>query len=259
MTLAQRFASVNTVKGEIAIAWLGQAGFLIKDSAGHTICIDPYLSDYCERLFGFKRIMPKIISPDEICADLLISSHDHADHFDADSFPFFFSSIYPAFIGAVSSVQHAKQLGFDTKDSYMLSEGDVVDLGWCRVTAVYADHGELAPDAVGLVVETEGILIYYVGDTAYRPEKMQRVIDMHPDIILPPINGEYGNLDSAQAVKLAKDVGAKLAIACHYWMFAMHRGDPQSFLDEAKENLTDCEYKLMYQGEIIKYKKQESE
>ena len=255
MLLAQRFSSTVVQKGEVAIAWLGQAGFLIKDSCGHTVCIDPYLSDYCERLFGFKRIMPKIINPDEICADLLISSHDHADHFDADSFPFIFSSTYPTFIGAVSSIEHAKQLGFDSENTYPVSEGDCIELDWCRVTAVYADHGELAPDAVGIVVEIEGIKVYYVGDTAYQPDKMKMVIDMQPDIILPPINGEYGNLASSEAVKLANDVNAKLVIPCHYWMFAMHKGDPQSFLDEAKENLTDCEYKLMYQGEILKYKK----
>ena len=38
----------NTVPGEkeIALFWLGQAGFLIKTSSGHTIAIDPYFSDY---------------------------------------------------------------------------------------------------------------------------------------------------------------------------------------------------------------------
>ena len=55
---------------------------------------------------------------------------------------------------------------------------------------------------------------------------------------------------------LAKDVGAKLAIPCHFWMFAMHRGDPQAFLDEAQEHLVpDCAYTLMYQGEVLKYKR----
>lgn len=255
MMLAQRFSAVSPNKDEIAICWLGQAGFLIKDSEGHRVCIDPYLSDYCERLFGFKRIMPKIINPDELAPDVFISTHDHADHFDADAFPLIFSSSNPAFIGAVSSIEHAKKLGFDTQNSFPVSEGDVVDLGWCRVTAVYADHGELAPDAVGMVIELEGIKVYYAGDTAYRPDMMGAVRDMQPDIILPPINGAYGNLNSQEAVMLTKDVKAKLVIPCHYWMFAMHRGDPQSFLEEAEKKLADCEYRLMHQGEIIKYKK----
>ena len=103
-------------------------------------------------------------------------------------------------IGAPSSVAQAQELGCDKSRIYEVRSGDVVDLGWCKVTAVYADHGELAPDAVGVVINIDGISVYYVGDTAYRPEKMDAVIAMQPDIIIPPINGEYGNLNAREAV-----------------------------------------------------------
>ena len=32
--------------GEIAVIWLGQAGFLFEDAGGVSIAVDPYLTDY---------------------------------------------------------------------------------------------------------------------------------------------------------------------------------------------------------------------
>ena len=251
--LRKTIDQTQVADGELAIIWLGQAGFAFKDSAGHIAVIDPYLTDYCERVVGFKRIMPKLIAPAELRADVLISTHDHPDHFDEDAMPEMMAGD-TLLIGALSSVAHAKKCGCDESRLRAVQAGDEIDLGWCKVTAVYADHGDLAPDAVGIVLDVDGISVYYAGDTAYRPEKMDTVIAMQPDVIIPPINGEYGNLDSREAVMLAKDVGAKLAIPCHYWMFAKHKGDPQMFLDEAEKHLApDCAYMLMYQGEVVKY------
>ena len=43
---------------DTVIQWLGQAGFLILTSNGKKIAIDPYLSDSCNALVGFKRMVP---------------------------------------------------------------------------------------------------------------------------------------------------------------------------------------------------------
>ena len=66
MNLAIEIMLKRVRQGEIAVFWLGQAGFLIKDSGGRTIAIDPYLTDCCERVAGFKRLSPKLISPEEL-------------------------------------------------------------------------------------------------------------------------------------------------------------------------------------------------
>lgn len=253
MNLKYRIDTTSLHVGEIAIVWLGQAGFMLKDSYNHIVAIDPYLTDYCERIVGFRRVMPKLISPDAVCADVLISTHDHPDHFDDDAMPFLLSG-ETILLGAYSSIEKARKIGFDDKNMIKIAEGDVVDLDWCKIHAVYADHGDLAPDAIGVVIEIEGIKVYFAGDTAYRPDKIQKIADMKPDIIIPPINGEYGNLDSAEAVKLTIDVKAKLVIPCHFWMFVEHKGDPFKFCTEAEERLNGiCEYTIMTQGEILKY------
>ncbi|MBN1685752.1 MAG: hypothetical protein JW852_03810, partial [Spirochaetales bacterium] len=72
---------------------------------------------------------------------------------------------------------------------------------------------------------------------------------------IPPINGAFGNLDGITAAKLARDCRAKVAIPCHYWMFAEHGGSPAQFLESCKEYAPEVEAKLMEQGELFVYGK----
>jgi L-ascorbate 6-phosphate lactonase len=254
MDLAFRISSTRVKKDEIAIFWLGQAGFVIKDSEDRIIAIDPYLSDCCERAFGFKRIMPKLITPYDLDLDILITSHDHMDHFDNDSIPILMSNGRAKIFGSVTAVKVAEGLGIDKGRMTAMKPGDKAKLDGITIKAVYADHGELAPDALGIIIELEKIKIYYVADTSYNPEVVKTVKKEKPDIIIVPINGEFGNLNSQEAARLVKDSGAKMAIPCHFWTFIRHRGDPQQFEDEMKKQAPDCGFKFFQQGEMLKYR-----
>jgi len=253
MTFANRIQTVSITDGEIAIFWLGQAGFVIKDSVGHTVTIDPYLTDCCERVFGFKRLSPKLITPSEMKTDVLFSTHDHLDHFDVDALPIIMANKATRFVGAKPSAVEYRKLGLDESRLIEIDEGETVDLGWVRFTGMYADHGDLAPKAIGVLVRIGGVTIYYTGDTAYRPDKMGVAIAANPDIIILPINGAYGNLNSKEAAKLVRDTKAKMAIPCHYWTFAVHGGDPQTFEDAMKRIAPDSRAEIMAQGEMITY------
>ena len=81
-------------------------------------------------------------------------------------------------------------------------------MGAIKFHGVYADHGELAPDALGVVLELDGVMVYHTGDTAYRPVQFQPAIEMKPDILLPCINGAYGNMDWREAAQLTQLVCA---------------------------------------------------
>jgi L-ascorbate metabolism protein UlaG (beta-lactamase superfamily) len=74
------------------------------------------------------------------------------------------------------------------------------------------------------------------------------------DVALLPINGRAperrvaGNLSGAEAARLAKDVGAKVVIPCHYDMFEFNTADPND------EFIPECErigqaYRVLRQGE----------
>ena len=49
-------STISSTSTVIRITWLGQAGFSFTTREGKRIYLDPYLSDACERLFGFKRL-----------------------------------------------------------------------------------------------------------------------------------------------------------------------------------------------------------
>jgi L-ascorbate metabolism protein UlaG (beta-lactamase superfamily) len=48
------------------------------------------------------------------------------------------------------------------------------------VTAVPAGHGDLAPDAAGVVVELGGARVYHAGDTAYRADSLPALRELQP-------------------------------------------------------------------------------
>ncbi len=130
-----------------------------------------------------------------------------------------------------------------------LTPGKQVQLGDFSITAVFADHGDLAPDAIGLVIESTGLRIYHTGDTALRQHQMQEAISMRPQVILPCINGAYGNLDAKSAAQLVALTGAKLAIPTHFWMFVEHMGDPWEFQKQCQVLAPGAEVRWLTQGE----------
>jgi L-ascorbate 6-phosphate lactonase len=245
---------------ELAIFWISQAGFVYKTPAGKIIYVDPYLTDCVHRLYpdygyGFKRIMGSPIEPQEVEADLVVSTHSHPDHFDFDGIPILAQNPGIHFVGAPDCRAEYEKLGIPQDRYTIFEEGQTLDLDGFSVTGVYADHGDAAPDALGVVLTVGDIKVWQVGDTAYRPEKWQSVFDMGIDIIMPPINGAFGNLDGVEAAKLAHDAGAKVAIPCHFWMFVEHDGDPALFMEACKEHAPEVKPLLMSQGEVFVYKK----
>ena len=236
--------------GEIGVFFLGQAGFVLKTPDGKTVAVDPYLSDCCNRYFGFKRLMPYILEPGELNFDYLVCSHAHYDHFDPDSVPALLASGKTKFIGARDTLAECERLGIKG-DLTFLSVGKSVSVGEGRLTAVRCDHGPDTPDAIGLLFEIAGKKIYMMGDTAYRPEWLTDELINGVDLLILPINGAFGNLDSEQAAKVAKALKPKLAIPCHFWNFAEHFGSPHEFMARMSDECPDIPFSLMRQGELL--------
>ena len=103
----------NVNKNNIAIWYLGQNGFIIKEPSGKTICIDPYLSNYCgvsdkyqNHAFRLDRQLPIFIEPQDLDVDIILITHSHDDHAD----PFTLSKIKKdtTFIGPWEAYQKFK-------------------------------------------------------------------------------------------------------------------------------------------------------
>ncbi len=58
---------------------------------------------------------------------------------------------------------------------------------------------------------------------------------MKPDVVLPCINGVFGNMNHIDAARLVKQAKPRYAIPCHYWTFAEQGGgDPGGFVYACK-------------------------
>lgn len=247
-SFASKVSRAAIPEGSIGVFFLGQAGFILKTHTGELIAVDPYLSNCCERFFGFKRLMPYILDADELTFDYLVTSHAHYDHFDPDSVPALLANGKTRFVGARDTAAECEKLGIKG-DLTFIAVGDKVQLGSVTLTAVRCDHGADTPDAIGLLFEAEGKRIYMMGDTAYRPEWLDDEKIRGVDLLILPINGAFGNLDSREAASVVKALAPKRAVPCHYWNFAQHFGSPYDFMTHMSESCPDIPYVLMRQGE----------
>jgi len=237
-------------KGKVGVYFLGQAGFVLKTSCGQLASIDPYLSNCCERYFGFKRLMPRILGATDLTFDQLIISHAHYDHFDPDSVPDMMNSGRTELLGALDTAAECERLHIEKNVTY-LAMSNTVKRGDLTVTAVPCDHGAETPDAIGLLIDADGKRIYYMGDTSYRPDYLENPLLQDLDLLLLPINGAFGNLNEEQAAKVIAALNPRLAVPCHYWNFAEHGGNPGVFQQKMKEFAPENAYTLMRQGEGI--------
>lgn len=251
MDLMRRINSAAPCAGQICLAWLGSAGFLIKNSHGKILAVDPYLSHRSERLDGNKRLTPPVVEADELRANLYLASHFHSDHLDLDSLPSLMSDGALLYCCTDSYELCRTEPGIDINRVIPLKTGDCFSSCGFEVEAVFADHGDSAPAALGFVIETEGIRIYFTGDTSYQSDRMSYISNKNIDILIPPINGEYGNMNERDAAMLAAQVKAKLTIPCHFWTFARHQGRPFDFQTSMLAIAPDCPLYLMAQGELI--------
>jgi len=260
MNLSEKIKEIKVKQGEIALFYLAQAGFCIKSAGNKIVVIDAYLSDAAERLFGFKRMIPSVIKPEEIDADFYLSTHSHVDHLDPDAMPVIVKNPKIFFVGSMDCKELYQQNNI-SKDRYrVLRLGEEWIGDGITIKAIYADHGDLAPTAIGMLIDIDGIKIYHSGDTCLAPDKIQVSLNTEIDIMIAPINGQYGNLNAFEMCKLAKLLTPKVAIASHFWMFIEHVseggvGDPLTFLKESGHLPQSIKAMVMAPGELFIYSK----
>lgn len=259
--LAKTIRDTRVEPRSLAVFWLGQAGFAFKTPEGRLVYADAYLTDYVQRVLpeygqGFKRLMPKVIEVDEVEADFVVSTHSHQDHLDVDALPGLLKKPRVHFIGSPDCQKYYAEAGVPDNRFTIMHRGETLHLADFTLTGVAADHGDLAPDALGALFNFGGIKVWHLGDTGYRPDLWQDIFAQGIDIVLPPINGAFGNLNGVEAAKVAEAAHAKVVIPCHFWMFAQHLGNPGEFLNACKELAPLICPLLMTQGERFIYRQQ---
>lgn len=246
---------LNAEKGRTHLFSVGQAGFIIKSISGKLLGVDLYLSDYSqmdEGHIGFKRMLPKILAPDDIIFDYLICTHPHSDHFDYDSVKELMSNDITKMYASVDCETLAKSLRMEDADIEYVKPGDSSECKDFIIHFINCDHGTGAPDAFGVIIEVDGKRILEVGDSCLRLDRVDEYLSFGQlDVMIGPINGAYGNLNEEDYATLSSCLKPKLTIPCHYGMFASHYGLPGLFMEHMKEKCPNNEYIIMTQGESI--------
>lgn len=251
MNFIETVQNTTVQENQAAVFWLGQAGFLIKTAAGKQIAIDPFFSDCVfrlEKLVGFKRLMPAPCDAKDLALDVLLISHEHNDHFDIDAIG---DLIRPQTAVYTNSIVAAKllEMGFAKAQVHVLQKETPVVLDEFTLLPVDCDHGALAPEALGFILDFGFSKLYYAGDTSLTLDRLQTPIKLQPEVAILPINGAFGNLDSELAAQYAGMLHCKTCIPCHFWTFPLHHGDPQIIIDRIGETAPDCQLKMLCQGE----------
>lgn len=237
-----------SLRDDLHLWWLGQSGFLVQWRGNHLL-FDPYLSDSLTRKYAgtdkpHTRMTERVVSPDELdFIDIATSSHNHTDHLDGETLAPLMQANpeMQLLVPAANRAFAAGRLGVDPDELEAIDAGQSITLGPVQMHAVPAAHEELARDElgrhqfVGYVAQLGPWTIYHSGDTIPY-DGMEAVLrQWEIDVALLPINGRRperrvaGNLWGREAARLAKAIGARTAIPCHYDMFEFNTETPGEF------------------------------
>ena len=249
--LMQDLLQVDVPAGGLRLYWLGQAGFAFRTATGKRIFLDPYLSDACERLHGFKRLSLPALRAEEVRADWVILTHEHTDHLDPDATPVIARNNPGCqFAGPVGCVAGLEQAGVPAERRVVLEPNRRHDLGDLVVHTVPADHGDISPSALALILEFGGVRVMATGDTSWRPVLFKPLYDLKPDVVLPAINGVFGNMNHVDAARLVSEAKPRIAIPCHFWTLAEQGGgDPGGFIHACAVMCPEVQAMLLRPGE----------
>jgi L-ascorbate metabolism protein UlaG (beta-lactamase superfamily) len=239
--------AADVTDGHFRLWWLGQSGFLVQWRGAHLL-LDPYLSDsltkkYAETDKPHVRMTGRVVDPSRLdFVDVVTSSHNHTDHLDGETLrPLLRANPGLKIVAPEANRQFvAERLGVDPKMPMGLSDGESITIGEFRLTAVPAAHEELGPEHLGYVVQFGPWTVYHSGDTLLYEVMAERLRKFLIDVALLPINGRAperrvaGNLNAREAAELAKAIGARVVIPCHYEMFTFNTAAPREFVEAAE-------------------------
>jgi L-ascorbate 6-phosphate lactonase len=252
-TPLDRLGQARTSHGVVALTWLGQAGFAISAN-GRTALVDPFLSAHEDRVYEASLAPSSVLD-----VDLVLCTHEHIDHFDAETAP----AIAAASPGAVFMVpspivDQVTEAGIAADRVLGAQPGERHEVAGFTIDAVPACHGVTMDDAygfgeelsggavrfLGYVVDADGVRLYHAGDTIRYDGMEAAVRRLDPDVALLPINGRdaereargiVGNLNEREAPLLATEIGADTLIPMHHDMIRGNLGSTAKVVEAAEQ------------------------
>jgi len=166
----------------MTIEFIGQACFLLTDSNGTRIIIDPYEPGAFGNALGYGRITDE--------ADIVLVTHDHADH---------------SFVRGVPGSPEVCR--------------DTCEVRGIQFKAVQAFHDEFGGKKRGTTLmftfALDGIRLCHVGDLGHGLTDEQVAAIGQVDILMVPVGGTF-TIDADQAWQVAGQLDPRIVIPMHY-------------------------------------------
>ena len=266
----------------VALAWLGQAGFLLRMGAAR-IVVDPYLSDslaekYRGKTYPHERMMPAPLRPEQLeGTDLVLCTHAHTDHMDPGTLPGILAASPQALVIAPRhSAQVAAERGVPPERLVAINADEAFE-PWSnqpraavRIAALVSCHEEVVRDAagnskwLGYLITAGGLSVYHSGDTVPHALLEARLATL-PDIglALLPVNGRDavrrengvpGNMTAAEALDYHIRFGFGFTVFHHFGMFAFNTANPDDLKREIDARGLQSDVVIPEPGKVYEFK-----
>ena len=215
--------------GKAELCFLGQSGFILT-GGDRKIVIDPYLSDCVGKINPlFKRAYPVPLSPEKLDADIFIVTHDHLDHLDPETVEAYPAKDTTYFVAPRMAAKKLAELSVPQEKIVVVDQGGSAEINGVVIEGIFAlATGPDVLDTTGYKITMPGgQSCYHTSDTAFCDLLLQAC--PKADVLLPCINGKFGNLNIEQAVKLTKAVKPRFVIPHHYDVMACNSENPEAF------------------------------
>ena len=232
----------------VQITWLGHAAFRMR-SGGKTFYFDPFLT-------------PNPLCPEAeknpSAADAILLSHGHIDHFsDAAALA---KRSGAQVVAGVELGSYIAAQGVPGQQIIAMNKGGTIEVAGAKVTMVHADHstgvqqnGETVylGEPSGYVVQfSEGLRLYFAGDTAVFGD-MRLIAEIYrPEVALLPIGGFY-TMDPIEAAAACRLLEVGAVIPMHFGTFPALTGNPEELRRVLNAAGTPCEVVEMKPGQTL--------
>lgn len=211
--------------GSVEVDWVGHASVKLKDSDGFTVYVDPW-----SEVMNMSRDWDK--------ADIIISTHDHFDHFDKK----IIQKLKKRDTVLVCTEQSKDEVPEDVEFK-VIKPGRSVKVKGRRIRGVHGYNVDKfrEPDTpfhpkgfcTGVIFEMDGIKFYHTSDTDPIPE-MDDLADEGIDVTFLPVGGHY-TMDQDEAVEAVKRIRPENVVPIHFGYIDETTADPERFKRDVEE------------------------
>lgn len=255
-TFLEDVSNAKRNAGQLYLWWLGQSGFLIQWQ-GHHLLVDPYLSDALTKKYAgtnkpHVRMTERVVAPERLnFIDVVTSSHNHTDHLDGETLiPLLKANPNMTAIVSRANLRFAAERlqAPVTRLTSIRVNNEAINIDPFTFHALPSAHESLEQDEngdhlyIGLIIQVGKWTIYHSGDCVLYDGLAERLKKWKIDIALLPINGRdpargvAGNFSGKEAVRLGKQISAKVVVPCHYEMFEFNTVSPQEFVNASEQS-----------------------